>query len=135
MKLKWIVPVELGPTIADTRRIVVMAETKGQALLAAVDKLSAGERERAYIAEANIELATKEPKPDAMSKTQKRILIVLSRLTLLVEKGQVHSETLSNALNGMLDDLKGEDFFGTEAQLDPRGDGREGNFTMDKIQL
>lgn len=28
-------------------------------------------------------------------------------------------------LNAMLDDLRSEDFFGTEGQLDPRGDQRD----------
>ena len=82
MKLKWIVPVELGPTVADTRRIVVMAETKGQALLAAVDKLSAGERERAYIAETNIELAPKGPKKKPVGITIEQKDFVLNAIDI-----------------------------------------------------
>jgi len=32
---------------------------------------------------------------------------------------------ISQAFNDMLDDLVSEDFFGTEGQLDPRGDQRD----------
>jgi hypothetical protein len=34
-------------------------------------------------------------------------------------------EVWADALNRMLDELNGEDFFGTEGQLDVRGDNRK----------
>ena len=34
-------------------------------------------------------------------------------------------DTVLSEWNEVLDNLRAEDFFGTEAQLDPRGDGRE----------
>lgn len=70
-----------------------------------------------------------------MTKSQKNIKIVLTRLIAFAEQADKQSaDSLSVSLNGFLDDLKGDDFFGTEAQMDPRGDGREGEFTMDRIQ-
>lgn len=70
-----------------------------------------------------------------MTKTQRNIKIVLTRLIAFTEQTDKESAgILSARLNDFLDDLKGDDFFGTEAQMDPRGDGREGDFTMDRIQ-
>jgi hypothetical protein len=70
-----------------------------------------------------------------MTKSQRNIKTVLTRLIAFSEQADKESNIeLSAQLDSMLDELKGNDFFGTEAQLDPRGDGREGNFTMNRVQ-
>ena len=44
------------------------------------------------------------------------------------------AEVLGDYLDSLLDELQGNDFFGTEAQLDPRGDFRDGDWSMDHVQ-
>lgn len=68
-----------------------------------------------------------------MTKTQTNIITVLDRLTKLVKDDAVQIEILSESMEGMLNDLRSNDFFGTEGQLDPRGDGRNGDFSMTRI--
>lgn len=50
---------------------------------------------------------------------------VLQNLLFLVEKEEVDAGTLKQVLDDMLDDLLNDDFFGSEGQLDPRGDRRD----------
>ncbi len=51
---------------------------------------------------------------------------VLRRLAVLIEKEPVEVRRLyARDVNSMLDDLLGQDAFGTEGQLDPRGDQRD----------
>lgn len=68
-------------------------------------------------------------------KTRERILTVLENMA--EEVRTCDKENLAfwkEQLQGMLDDAQIEDFFGTEAQHDPRGDFREGNWSMDRVQ-
>ncbi len=69
-----------------------------------------------------------------MTKTQERVLKVLERITTAVQKDADDAEAFSDYLDVMLDDLHGEDFFGTEGQLDPRGDFRDDNWSMKRVQ-
>ena len=70
-----------------------------------------------------------------MTKAQKNIKIVLTRLIAFTEQTDKESATILSArLNDFLDELCGEDFFGTEGQLDPRGDASKDRYTMDRIQ-
>lgn len=52
---------------------------------------------------------------------------------ILLEKNRIGGsfiDDLSGYLEDFLEDFAMEDGFGTERQLDPRGDGREGQFSM-----
>lgn len=69
------------------------------------------------------------------TKVQHNLLTVLDRIKDRVTDDEDDAELWADALDQMLDDLLSEDFFGTEGQLDPRGDGRDGEFSVkDEIQ-
>ena len=65
---------------------------------------------------------------DGMTQQQRNSL-VLQRLLSYCE-GEDDAEALAECLDCMLDDLRSQDFFGTEGQCDPRGDSRNGEFSM-----
>lgn len=44
---------------------------------------------------------------------------------ILIDAHKRDAKILIRAINNMLDELLSEDFFGTEGQLDPRGDWRD----------
>lgn len=69
------------------------------------------------------------------SKVQHNLLTVLERIKDRVTEDEDDAELLADSMDQMLDDLLSEDFFGTEGQLDPRGDQRDGEFSVkDEIQ-
>jgi hypothetical protein len=47
------------------------------------------------------------------------------KLMAMAEEHPNSCRTVAVAFNDMLDELADRDFFGTEGQLDPRGDNRE----------
>lgn len=61
-----------------------------------------------------------------MTKAQKNVVTVLRRLADSVAEGTVDAKRVGERLDDMLNDLMGMDEFGTEGQLDPRGDWRDG---------
>lgn len=69
-----------------------------------------------------------------MSKQQKRNQKVLERMIALSNDDKNMAEFLAGALEDMLGDLAMDDFFGTEGQCDPRGDGRNGHWTMKLVE-
>lgn len=73
-----------------------------------------------------------------MNKQQERLLIVLSRIKESIEDGDVNAEinakVYSEEFESMLTNLKNDDFFGSEGQCDPRGDMRNGYFSMSKVE-
>ena len=71
-----------------------------------------------------------------LTKPQQRMLKVLERIKEQVEANEDDAEVYCDAFEIMLDDLMGEDFFGSESSTDPRGDQRErrGWSMMDRIQ-
>lgn len=69
-----------------------------------------------------------------MNSTQKNLVTVLRRLEDHVKLYPDDAEVISEMLESMLDDLHQDDFFGTEGQWDPRGDFRDGKFTMGNVQ-
>ena len=69
-----------------------------------------------------------------MNRTQQRVAKVLGRLTGLAIEDEAEAEMIAEALDVMLDDLHGNDFFGTEGQADPRGDFRDGEWSMGCVQ-
>lgn len=69
-----------------------------------------------------------------MNKQQQRSIKVLERMIALVKDDEDYAEMFAWPLENGLDDVRMNDGFGTEGQCDPRGDGRDGNFTMDYVQ-
>lgn len=70
----------------------------------------------------------------ALTKEQARCAMVLNRLGQLILDGHLDAVVLSDDLQLFLDELKSYDAFGTEGQLDPRGDFRDGHWSMQKVQ-
>lgn len=69
-----------------------------------------------------------------MNRTQQRVDEVLARLNEAATEDESDAEMIAEALDVMLDDLHGNDFFGTEGQTDPRGDFRDGEWSMGCVQ-
>ena len=69
-----------------------------------------------------------------MNLEQKRLLLVLDRIKERVIKNPEDAEAWGESLNDMLDELEGVDFFGIEGQNDPRGDQRNGLWTMGRVE-
>jgi hypothetical protein len=65
-------------------------------------------------------------------KYNEKVATVLRNLALSVELNQVDALSIGKPLADMLDELASNDQFGTEGQLDPRGDGRN---QRDGIQI
>lgn len=59
-----------------------------------------------------------------MTKVQKNLIIVYTRLIELVKEDEGLAEHLAYALECDLDEVSMDDGFGTERQCDPRGDMR-----------
>lgn len=58
--------------------------------------------------------------------TAKNVADVLRRFADLVKKEPAeHRKLYARDVNGLLDELASQDAFGTEGQLDPRGDQRD----------
>ena len=66
---------------------------------------------------------------DVMAKikkmTPKNLQKVLEEIPKLIAAGYLDAVMFCPAFNNWLDDMLGEDMFGTEGQNDPRGDHRE----------
>lgn len=69
-----------------------------------------------------------------MTPTQARVLAVLDRIAAQVRKDADDADVYSDSLEGMLGELAGNDFFGTEGQNDPRGDFRNGDWSMSRVE-
>lgn len=69
-----------------------------------------------------------------MKKLQQNCVTVLNRLAQMCEEDEDFAETLSGDLNTMLDEIHSQDGFGTEGQSDPRGDFRNGRWSMKKVE-
>lgn len=65
---------------------------------------------------------------------QANICVVLHRLENLVKNDEDFAEVFSSDLENLLNDIHSQDGFGTEGQNDPRGDFRNGKWTMDNIE-
>ena len=70
----------------------------------------------------------------ATTKTQKRVALVLQRLAEMAAQSNDDAKIISYALEDMLLGITQDDGFGTEGQCDPRGDGREGQWSMSRVQ-
>jgi len=69
-----------------------------------------------------------------MNRVQQRVSKVVGRLGELAINDPDDAEGIAEALDAMLDDLRGYDFFGTEGQNDPRGDFRDREWSMGCVQ-
>jgi len=73
-----------------------------------------------------------------MIKTQTDIQIhltlVLTRLTNIIQEDDEFARVFTDDLENLLDEILGQDGFGTEGQYDPRGDFRDGQWSMSNVQ-
>jgi hypothetical protein len=69
-----------------------------------------------------------------VSKAQVRIYKVLDNLKSYVSDSESAAEIIAEWLEESLNELLHEDFFGTEGQNDPRGDFRDGQWSMNRVQ-
>lgn len=69
-----------------------------------------------------------------MNQTQKRVTQVLQNMIERTQQDEDDAEMYSNVLEDVLNNIQGDDGFGTESQCDPRGDGRDGEWSMDYVQ-
>ena len=68
------------------------------------------------------------------TETQKRVAKVLARMAAMATSDEDDAEMLSETLEAGLNDLASGDGFGTERQCDPRGDGRNGDWSMTRVE-
>lgn len=69
-----------------------------------------------------------------MNITQQRVIKVLDRIKQQVLDDEQEAEMWSESLNDMLENMLSYDYFGTEGQSDPRGDFRNGDWGMDRVE-
>lgn len=67
-----------------------------------------------------------------MTKLQKNVATVLRRMADAAEKNLDDAEMFADALEPLLDEIHMDDGFGTEGQCDPRGDFRNGKWSIYK---
>lgn len=66
--------------------------------------------------------------------TTQNLEIVFERILKLIKDDEEYRDMFMDAMDMMLSELVEEDGFGTEGQDDPRGDMRNGKFTMYAIE-
>lgn len=70
-----------------------------------------------------------------MGKVQNNLLIVLGRLAKMTADDQNFANEFAIDLNNMLDEIANYGGFGKEQQNDPRGDFRDGEWSLlEKVQ-
>lgn len=69
-----------------------------------------------------------------MNNTQKRVVKVLERMIEQTSKDVDDAQVYAEILEDQLSTLQNDDFFGTEGQNDPRGDMRDGEWSMSRVQ-
>jgi hypothetical protein len=69
-----------------------------------------------------------------MKKVQTNCILVLNRLAKLCEEDEDFANWLAGDLTMVLDEIHSQDGFGTEGQNDPRGDFRNGKWSMKKVE-
>lgn len=69
-----------------------------------------------------------------LSIDQQRVSKVLQRLLIETHEDKHLAEKLVSGLETMLNQIHDDDGFGTEGQSDPRGDFRDGDWSMTKVQ-
>lgn len=69
-----------------------------------------------------------------MNMIQKRVIKVLERMIEQTSKDVDDAKLYAEILEDQLTSLQHDDFFGTEGQNDPRGDMRDGEWSMSHVQ-
>lgn len=69
-----------------------------------------------------------------MNKQQLRVTTVLERMTGMAKEDEEYAEMFAIGLEDMLGNIASNDGFGSEMQCDPRGDGRDDNYSIDYVQ-
>jgi len=69
-----------------------------------------------------------------MNIEQQRVVKVLERMIDMAKEDKDYAGMFSVSLQGELEDMMMDDAFGTEGQCDPRGDGRNGEFSMNYVE-
>jgi len=69
-----------------------------------------------------------------MNITQTRVTTVINRMIALSNSSVLDARMFSDALESTLNDIRSRDGFGTEAQSDFRGDGRNGTWSMNCVE-
>lgn len=70
-----------------------------------------------------------------LNDCQKRVATVLARLITMAYNNEGDAEVLADTLDDYLDSLAQDDFFGTEQQMDPRGDFRGNAYRWSMYQV
>lgn len=68
------------------------------------------------------------------TKAQQRVAKVLERMSAMAMADEDDAEMFTELLENSLSELNGEDAFGTEGQNDPRGDYRNGSWSMTHVE-
>lgn len=68
------------------------------------------------------------------TKQQERVAKVLDNMKAMALEDEDNAAMFSEDLELYLNELNGEDAFGTEGQSDPRGDFRNGKWSMDCVE-
>lgn len=63
-----------------------------------------------------------------------RLNVVFNRIIALAQDDDAFRKEIIDQLNIILDDMYEVDAFGTEGEIDPRGDQRNGVFTMYNVE-
>jgi aromatic ring hydroxylase len=71
---------------------------------------------------------------ETMNECQRNVLKVLERIQKQVVENEDDAAVYAEEFETMLNNLAENDFFGTEGSTDPRGDQRNGFWTMDDIE-
>lgn len=66
--------------------------------------------------------------------TQQRVTLVLQRILATVLDNEDDAEMFSEGLEYALNELLGKDVFGSEGQRDPRGDHRDDQYSMTRVE-
>jgi hypothetical protein len=69
-----------------------------------------------------------------MANTEVRVLTVLNRIAAQVSADEDYAEMYAEMLDSLLGEAHGNDAFGTEGQSDPRGDFRNGEWSMNRVE-
>lgn len=68
-----------------------------------------------------------------MELVQERVIKVLERMTQMTIESEDMADEFADGMEEMLSEMASNDVFGTENQLDPRGDGRI-DFSMTHVE-
>jgi hypothetical protein len=69
-----------------------------------------------------------------LNKQQSRLKLVLEHMIDHIMCDEKTAELIAEELEIMLNKIRDDDGFGTEAQDDPRGDGRNGDWSIDFVE-